>query len=117
MTRQLRHEEALDGRIFSEQRSLNMTETAPPETYQWYHRHPGSKLGDGDPSTPIVDQTQDEWRELRLTFLDQFTMTVTEEGKYRWWRWVDDTGKVRWSERRLLTDPMPATPGLWPANS
>lgn len=106
----------LNGRDYSTKRDYSMTVTEPPADYRW--RHYTINMGQGKDSTvsPLAQATLTTLMELRLAYLDQFEMEVTEEGAHRYWRWYDEDRSVRWWERRPVTDPLPKQPGLWPNN-
>jgi hypothetical protein len=109
----MQHGWNVDGRQFSEQRGPNMTQTQPPADYRWT-----TVIAADYRNNPPQDHAAHEvWKALRLEFLAQFEMQITESGKYRYWRWLDKKGATRWWERRPLSDPMPTTPGLWPADN
>jgi hypothetical protein len=112
----------LDGRFFCDQRSVSMTTTTPPADYRWT-----SKTATDYQNNPPTNPTDQEvWKSMRLAFLEKYTLVVSEEGKYRIWRWLDGPSEgpsafegrlVVWHERRLLSEPLPLVPGLWPADS
>lgn len=104
----------LDGRDYNTQRTYGMTETIPPEDYQWHH----STLifGQGNDIVATEYNTKADFRELRLNWLDQFDLEIQEEDDYRIWRWYDEERTVRWSERRPVAAPLPKVPGFWPSD-
>lgn len=102
-------------------RSMSMTTTTPPIAYRWTTRYTAD-LSNNPPINPIDHEV---WKATRLSFLDQYELIVSEEGKYRIWRWLDGPSTnpsafndrlVVWWERRPIKAPLPRTPGLWPAD-
>lgn len=109
--------DAIDGRQFQDSRKYSMSETVPPINYRWHHNE--MRLGMGNDVVASQYNFKEELREVRLGWLDQFILEVTEEGVYRYWRWYTGGSgqrKVVWWERRLLSDPLPKTPGFWPSD-
>lgn len=106
----------LNGRDYNEVRGLGMTETIPPEGYTWHHYKTNIGAGNDSTVSPLAEQTLADLREMRLTWLDQFDMEISEEGAFRWWKWYDGDRAVRWSERRPLSAPLPKCPGFWPSD-
>jgi len=103
----------VDGRQFSDQRSLSMTTTAPPADYRWTTAIAASYSN----NPPLNPAAHEVWKALRLEYLAQFTLTIIEDKTHRYWFWRDKSQKTHWWERRLLSAPLPTTPGLWPADN
>lgn len=111
--------DSLRGENFNTRRDYSMTETAPPEDARWHHYAHSHLIGEDSTVSPLAKQTLEELKRIRIEWLSQFEMFVTEEGAYRWWRWYSvEGGKYicRWEERRLVDAPLPKTPGLWPTD-
>jgi hypothetical protein len=117
----------LDGRKWNEARGNNMTVTEPPSDYRWHHCTVNTGMGNDEVYTEYKAATADLYREIRLSYLDQFELVISPEPEkgFRVWRWLGDESdaqnsyngrSVRWSERRPWDSPLPKTPGLWPSN-
>lgn len=109
----MQHGWDIDGRRFSEQRGISMTATKPPEDYTWTTK----EAADYQNRPPINTAEKEVWKSLRLEWLNQFALTIVEDKKFRYWFWRTTKGKIsktHWWERRLLSEPLPTTPGLWP---
>jgi hypothetical protein len=104
----------LDGRNYNEVWDHGATKTRPPEDFRWHHNR--CVFGHGKDVVAMKYDSAAEFRAIRLAWLDQFELRITEEGDYRWWTWYDGDGSVRWAERRLVSAPLPKIPGLWPAD-
>lgn len=117
---QERYWEHLSGRQLADERSVSMTTTMPPPNTTWSSR-----------TLNRFEEDEANWRELRLTWLDQYELEISDspEKGFRVWRWlgnfesneklayVDKKGnqrKVVWTERRFWDEPLPSQPGLWP---
>ena len=104
----------LNGRDYNETWGPEATVTRPPEDYRWHHDK--CNIGHGNDVVKTAYDSAAEFRAVRLAWLDQFELTISEEFGARWWRWYDGDGSVRWAESRPLSAPLPKQPGLWPAN-
>lgn len=104
----------LNGADYNTKRGGSMSITVPPEDYRWHHS--AINIGHGKDVVATQYDCRAELREIRLSWLDQFDMVIEEDGAYRWWRWYDGLGSVRWAERRLLTAPLPKVPGFFPSD-
>lgn len=93
-----------------------MSITEPPIDYRWHHVE--CKIGGGnDVVKSMTAVTLQNHREMRLAWLDQFELEITEKGAFRWWMWYDGERSVRWAESRPLSDPLPKVPGFWPSDA
>lgn len=124
----------LNGADYNQLRGVSMTETFPPEGSKWHHYK--ASIGGGNDSTisPITEETIKDLRDMRLNWLDQFDLEISEEAEkgFRVWRWLGDelddsslqigytsrSGRrreVRWTEKRPWSAALPKTPGFWPS--
>lgn len=114
------------GNEYAGKRGVSMSKTAPPVGHMWCTHDTNVADYNGDLQYKNDELNDDGFRNRRLIWLAQFDLSVSTQGRWRYWRWLgdivapDDTvpqfngRQVMWWERRRTTDPQPAEPGLWP---
>lgn len=119
------------GNEYAAKRGVSMSKTAPPIGHMWCTHDTDVADYNGDLQYLDNELTDEGFRDRRLIWLEQFDLSVTTEGRWRYWRWLaevvapDDVcnkcvtpegewRRIVWWERRKTTDPYPTEPGLWP---